>query len=133
MSLITCETEFFHLSSSSFMSLVIAYSISVAKENFFFFQERDKVHGNFFFLVFIRHFSPFAKVFKIMLLSLSPCVCTDDICNYSASCRISLRRIQLQGWTGDSVNCLLFARWQQLTYIWRESTQRAAYDIEKLC
>lgn len=60
--------------------------------------------------MFIRHFSPFAKVFKIVLLSLSPFVCTDDICNYSASCRISLRRIQLQGWTGDSVNCLFICQ-----------------------
>lgn len=45
MSLITCETEFFHLNPSSFMSLDTAnqvYLISVAKEQFFSPKSRIK-------------------------------------------------------------------------------------------
>lgn len=66
------------------------------------------------------------------------CVCTDDIYNYLASCRISLRRIWLQGWMGDSANHLLFSEWQQLTSIWRVHQkgyrwQRTPFTTENKC
>lgn len=46
--------------------------------------------------------------------------------------RISLRRVALQGWAGDSAYHLLIARCQQLTHLWRDSSQRAHMEEKNI-
>lgn len=93
------------------MSLVTVKQIDFISVAKIFFSPKSRMTFMEIFFSIYKTFFSFAKMSKISLTSVSPSVCTDAIYNYLAGCRILLRRIQLQGWTGDSAHHLLFARW----------------------